>query len=317
VGAGVVVCAHHANAQGGDRALAEELFRQGQALMLEKKFADACPKLAESQRLDPTAGTLLNLGVCHEKEGRLASAWAEFNDAKALAQRDGREDRVAFANEHIAAIEPNLSRLKIELSPGAETPGLEISLDGNVLGRPTLGVAAPVDPGAHQVSAKAPGKLAWKADVDVPTGPATRDVLVPVLVNAALTPEETAAITPRPPAEGKSGATQRYVAYGLFGVGVAGIAVGTIFGLQAIAKNDDSNAQGCTGNDCTHDAAELRRDARTAGNISTVAFIAGGAALAGATVLYLTAPHDRGAPSTGARVRVLSAGASLEWGAAW
>ncbi len=59
-----------AAAQPSNTALAESLFREGKRLSSEKKFAEACPKFAESYRLDPGLGTLLNLATCHESEGQ-------------------------------------------------------------------------------------------------------------------------------------------------------------------------------------------------------------------------------------------------------
>lgn len=49
-----------------ESALAESLFRKGRELMDAEQFGAACPKLAESQRLDPNLATQLNLGACYE-----------------------------------------------------------------------------------------------------------------------------------------------------------------------------------------------------------------------------------------------------------
>src|SRR4051812_42610356 len=96
-------------ARAGDAATAEALFRQGRTLMEAGNYVAACPKLEESYAQDPATGTLLALGICQERAGRTASAWATYSEAAGRAKRDGRADREQAAREHMAALEPKLS----------------------------------------------------------------------------------------------------------------------------------------------------------------------------------------------------------------
>ena len=75
------------------RAAASALFDDGRRLMSENKFAEACPKLEESQRIDPGAGTLYQLSVCFESIGRIASAWIGFRDVAVQSANAGQADR--------------------------------------------------------------------------------------------------------------------------------------------------------------------------------------------------------------------------------
>lgn len=70
-------------------------------LLQEEKAREACPKFAESQKLDPGTGTLLNLANCYEVAGQLASAWASYVEAENSAKRDHRPDRFEFAQMRI------------------------------------------------------------------------------------------------------------------------------------------------------------------------------------------------------------------------
>jgi len=71
------------------RAQAVELFDAAAALAEKGRYADACPKYAESYRLDPQLGAVLHLADCLEHNGELASAYAAFREASELAAKKG------------------------------------------------------------------------------------------------------------------------------------------------------------------------------------------------------------------------------------
>jgi hypothetical protein len=150
-----------------EQQLAQALFDEGRALMEKKRFPEACAKLAESQRLDPGGGTLLNLAVCHEKDGKLATAKVAYEDALAAAKQDKRKDRQAIARERLAALEPLLPRLRVLVTLSTDMEGLELKLDGMVLRRAAWGVATAVDPGSHVIEATGPNRTPWTTAVVV------------------------------------------------------------------------------------------------------------------------------------------------------
>ena len=71
--------------QAEDKAAAQVLFDEGRTLMDAERYGEACPKFAESLRLDAALGTQLNLARCYQLVGKTASAWILYLEAAALA----------------------------------------------------------------------------------------------------------------------------------------------------------------------------------------------------------------------------------------
>jgi tetratricopeptide (TPR) repeat protein len=87
----LVLAARPRAASAGDPPAAQALFKQGRDAAKRGDHATACEKFAESYRLDPAPGTLLNLGDCKERLGMLASAW-QYYTAAAEQLSDERTD---------------------------------------------------------------------------------------------------------------------------------------------------------------------------------------------------------------------------------
>ncbi|HEY8078629.1 MAG TPA: hypothetical protein VIF62_31075 [Labilithrix sp.] len=280
----------HAEPSDQDKALATTLFNDAKTLLADGKVSEACRKLEESRRLDPQPGTILNLAVCHEREGLTASAWAEFREARVLAQRDGRGDRVELAEQHLRDLEPKLSWLVVVVPAETDAASLRIARDGTVLGRASWGSKIPVDPGDHVVEAQADGKHAWRATVTVKPEGDTERVEIPKLEDAEPAievPSPQAIAPPPPPAEATPGglSTRRTFALAAAGAGVVGVGLGTFFGARAIVKHDDPNAT-CTTYPCSSTSVSLNDQAKFAADASTVSFAIALAGFAGAAILW-------------------------------
>jgi hypothetical protein len=302
------------------KAAAQALFDRGRALVEQGEFAEACPELAESERLDPGIGTLLWLSDCYENLGRTASAWAGFKEAAAAAAVR-HDDRVRIARERAAALEARLPRLVITVASDKQVTGLLVRRDGVEVGQVEWGLALPLDPGSHTVSAAAPDREPWSVTVDVPPSGGTVSVEVPVLGRAApsqaTAPNSRASALPsgaRPLA--RPGEGQRVAGAVVAGLGLAGLAVGTVYSVKAKLAYDDATSSGhCLSNDeCDSVGTSDRRSAYSQAAVATIVLSAGAVATAGGAVLYLTSPRSS-VPTIALVPSRRGASARFEW--AW
>src|SRR4051812_9953345 len=137
-------------------ARAVALFDRAKEKLAAGAVDEACALFVESYRADAQIGTLLNTALCHERAGKVASAWAEFTTVASLAARAGQVKRAEVAREHSRRLEPKLSRVRLDVRE--KTDALVVSVDGEPLAANDMQSAAgvPMDPGEHVVTARAP-----------------------------------------------------------------------------------------------------------------------------------------------------------------
>jgi hypothetical protein len=284
-------------------ALATELFNAGRDLMTSGNFAAACPKLAESARLDTKVGTLGKLAECEEKSGRLVSARARWQQALnvARAQNDSRIDRVTSELDRLDKLVPKLNLTM----KGASPPDLVLKVDALQVSAASLGTPIPVEPGRHTVLASASGRAPWSMAVETASDGATTEVVIPELPPQQAAPtREPAASNPKESARPVSsgGIDLRTIGLVAAGVGVASAIVGTVFAFQAKSKYDDSLKGGCVEDNCTPAGAVIRNDARSAGDLASIFVIGGGVLIAGGGAMWLFAPAPVAPSSAGVRL---------------
>jgi hypothetical protein len=268
-----------------DPAAAEALFAESQKLMAAQDYARACPKLEESYRLDPATGALFALALCHEKQGKLASAWVEFMDVASRASAEGYGDREKSAREHAEALRDRLAFLTVEVDPTtASLPNLVITRDGIALGPAAWKSPIPIDPGPHVVVATAPGHEPWTTNIVVAEGANKKTVVVPKLglvPTPAIPPAAAAARDEPSTLFGAELTPLRVAGLSVGGAGVACLGLAAFSTARAISKNSESkeSCKGTDGNDCPPEGLRDRAAAEEAANIATVSVIAGGVLL--------------------------------------
>jgi tetratricopeptide (TPR) repeat protein len=315
-----VTTSRSARAQGapGSSPEAEQLFRDGKRLLKEGKLAEACLALEASEKAEPNIVTLLSLADCHEKSQRYASAWARFLAAESQTRTKADKQAAAFnrtARARAAALEQRLSYLTINVPDESRVSGLQVTRDGAPVEPGQWNRAVPVDGGPHVISGKAPGHESWSTTVQVTAEGDARAVEVPrfkelpaliappvavsgLRTNAA-TGEDELGVSERGPAPSPF-TPRRKLALGLGagGVVIAGTAIG--LGLWARSTRDEA-LELCPRTSCTAAEAEAAQDtndrARRYALYANLGYGVAGAALIGATVLWLTSGPERSSDS--------------------
>jgi hypothetical protein len=287
------------------RATADDLFKQGREAMSRKDFKHALRLLRESHAADPGRGKLLNIALCEEELGLVASALHDFEEV--LPQLEG-DQRAAMVKEHVDKVGPRVPRIRILLAPGAPA-GTTVTLDGAVVEAAKLGTEVLVDPGKHEVKAVAQGAKERTYEVVVEEGaqsivsvePERVEVMTPVPqppVPPPVAPLPEVIVPPAPiapAADTRPGRGTRWkLGVGAVGVGGASTVVGAVTGVLALNDHATLESNCASGVPC--DAAKqvsLHSDMMNLAHTSTATFVAGAALAGTGVVLIATSPSDR------------------------
>jgi hypothetical protein len=248
----------------------------------------ACIAASENELSLRKAGklhdALKELAVCAEPT---CSAEVKAECAKRIAEVQAALPTVVFAATDAS---------------GSDIGDLTVTLDGATLRDSRSGRAVPVDPGPHTVRFQATGKPGTERTFIFREG--EKDRLVSVVLGGAPVPSAPAET---PVSDGSwNGRKTLAVVTGV--VGVAGVALGSVFGL--VARSDWSSSEStCSRVSCPTPGAHAaalsdQESASTSALVSTVAFGVGAASLAGAVVLWLTAPSGGSASGRRGNVEV-------------
>ena len=231
-------------------AVAQALFEQARDDMKRGAYPAACPKLEESQRLDPSNGTLLNLVLCEEATGKVASAWLHVHDLADRLPLD--DDRRPIAERKLAALSSRVPRLAVRLEPAAPA-GTRVLLDDIELRPSSLGVPIPIDPGSHKLVVAVPGRPELSAQVTIAEAQQLE-------WTAQAAPPETAAAVPassqplaasRPP---DASHLPRWVPWTTLGVGVAALVTGGVLAALTLDRRA-TVLRDCPQKQCTDSSA--------------------------------------------------------------
>jgi len=293
---------------------ADAAFKRGRALMKAGKYREACEALEESQRIEPQLSTLFELGGCHEKIGKIASAWKDFRE---IATRDPDARRRKKAGELAGRLAPRVPKLLVEISH--DLPNLAVTLSGRDITE-QIGVDIPVDPGTYALTATASGFKDSAREIKIAADGKLTKLALSLEPVGDRTVEPPAGKPPpdRPPERAEPHADKqadpqppdvpvdqpkperpasRRKTYAVLSAatGVASIGAMAYFGFTARSQWD--NAQTVCGNPCMggdmmklDKARAFASDASKNGTLADVFAATGALFLVGSAYLWLTAP---------------------------
>ena len=305
-------------ASGQDKAaMADALFDQARQAMAARDYDNACTKFREADRLDPQPGSKMNLGLCEEKRGKLATAASLYRAAiEALPASD---ERKALASKQLAAIAGKVPKLVLRAENAA--PEDMRARIGDVDVGAAWGTPLPVDPGEVVVVVSAPGRQARQMRTQVAAGETVEMAIAPGPALATAPPADNqreatpdgrvpggdAADPPQPSGSGTLTTVGWIIGASGLALAIAGAVTG---GLGLGEKSSGEEQCDATKGVCSQEGVDANDAAQTLLTTTTVLWVVGGVAIATGITLLLLDDGD-GASQTALVTHVSPFGATL------
>jgi hypothetical protein len=312
----------------------EAQIRRGLELRKAGQDDQAFEAFRSAYKLKASPRAQAQMGMAEQALGRWVDAEKDLKGALAVEQDAWIARNSATLKRSLATVAEHLGSVQIVGSPA----GARVVIDERDVGRLPIDGPVRVPAGEVLVTVSASGYVDISRKITVGAGSLAREVIAlhalaataaarapaaPVEPSAEISASDdktgvsmspTAGISSEgkdrdaAPSEVPGLTTVQGWAIGAGALGVVAAGVGTLFALQAISKNDASRT-GCIVNACDEPGAQARRDALTAGNRATVAFVVGGVLFAGGVAAFFAGrPSPAGGSSTASVVPAVGLG---------
>jgi len=267
-----------------DVTMARQLGNKGLELAQSGDCTGAVDPLSRSEAMHHAPTTLAILGECHIMLGKLVEGAEELTrvvrenlDPLAPASFHTAQDR---ARVRLEETRPRIPKVRLIVRGAARNATLTVRFDGDSIPVASLGLDRPVDPGAHHVEVSATGYNQASGDLTLREGETQELGLELVRL-----PEAESSPTAQRDGIGSTagaashGPRSRVPAYVATGIGAAGIAAGSVFGIVTLSKTSSLDRTCPTRSTCPASAQSAIDASKTTAWASTISIGVGSAAL--------------------------------------
>jgi hypothetical protein len=146
-----------------ERAVARQLFHEGDDLQRAGKFADALDKFTRAESAFSAPTNVVRIAECQAALGQLVESAESYRATLRMPVPPGSpaafQAALDQAKTELAQVEPRVPKLVVTIAP-AGVAGVDVQIDSQHVSAALVGEPIPLDPGAHQVIVSAPAYAA-------------------------------------------------------------------------------------------------------------------------------------------------------------